>query len=138
MHLFPATHLRICGYLSTFFTHTPVWESPPTHPPPAEDDTLLVIGLKLSWTRRGYFSAILWQICRNSSNSIWVISSYNMTMNDKIHLSFTRKHNSKLNIGLHMFKIWQKYCQFQFNLKINCNSVWMTFRQTLKYNYMHN
>lgn len=75
-------------------------------------------GLKMMWTRLGCFSAILRQSCRNSSNSILAISSYNITLDEKIQLPCTKQHNSKLNSALHMLKFWHKNIQLILKNKL--------------------
>lgn len=85
-------------------------------------------GLKMSLTRPGCFSAILRQSCRNSSNPILAVSSYNSTLDEKINLPCAKQHNSKLNIALHMLKFWHK------NVQLILRNKWVNYsKQTLEY-----
>lgn len=90
-------------------------------------------GLKMSWTRLGCFSAILRQSCRNSSNSILAISSYIITLDEKIHLPCTKQHNSKLNIALHILKFWHKNIQLILKNKLQQWVNILYSKQTLEY-----
>lgn len=78
----------------------------------------------MSLTRPGCFSAILRQSCRNSSNPILAVSSYNSTLDEKINLPCAKQHNSKLNIALHMLKFWHKNVQLIFKNK------WVNYSKT--------
>lgn len=127
MHLSFLQHIFSASVgISLHFPHTHTSLEKPLQ---AEDDTLL----KMSWTRLGCFSAILRHSCRNFSNSILAISSYNITLDEKIHFPCTKQHNSKLNIALHMLKFWHKNIQLILKNKLQQWVNILYSKQTLEY-----